>query len=179
MKKKKPDEVLPMDIIYGKDEDFITPERAGKGDYNVTYNKDGKIKSAVPKERYVVKELIKLGHLEAHHEIYGLGFLEIKTAYYAPWNAKRGAWILANWGHGVSVSDVAGIYQNVRRQLGKRGTACIEFALEAEIFGEDPGKVRDFLFKEYSVGEYRGYFGKLVEQMDAERERIFKEKRIY
>lgn len=147
------------------EEHLVTPERLAKGDLHVQYNAKGFIKAALPTDRYVVKRLVKNGLLEYHHEIYGVGFLELRAAFRAPWATRISAVLLEQFGVGVSLSRATEIYQNVCRGLRGRGIEILEYALELENARQD----------KYSVGLYQEHFERLVQLMDEERERIYRE----
>jgi hypothetical protein len=144
------------------EEDLVTPERAAKGDLYITLNAKGKIARAFPIDRSVIKELIRLGVLEDHHNIYGTGFLELEMAFLAPVAVRSGACLLAQWGIGVSGSRATEIYQNVCRGMRGRGIEVVKFAMNGDKSG----------WGKYGAGLYQEHFLRLVELMDSERERI-------
>ena len=156
-------------VAIAADEDLITPERLAKGDLLVSMNGKGMISSAVPLQRFVIKELIRRSVLDHYHEIYGMGFLELRAAFRAPWAVRSCAVLLEQWGKGLSISHATDIYQNVCRGFtGSRGVEVIQFALETEVGVEEPQRV----VARYSNGVYLEFFDKLVGKMDEERERI-------
>lgn len=155
-------------IPIGADEDVVTPERMAKGDLSTTRNAKGKINGAAPHDKYVIDKLLKNGVLEHHHKMHGLGFLELRAAFCAPWAAKSSAILLAQWGAGVSLSRATEIYQNVTKRLLGKGTRVIQYALEVEVAEE--------IGEGYSRAIYQEYFDNLVTYMDEELERIRKER---
>jgi hypothetical protein len=147
------------------DEDLVTPERLKKGDLWVGYNAKDNINKAAVNENTIIKFLVKNDILNHHHEIYGLGFLELQAAFRAPWATRSCAVLLEQWGTGTSVGRATEIYQNVCRGLLGRGLEVVQFALNET-------KLKSSTF---SNGLYQEHFEKLVAVMDAERERIYRE----
>lgn len=156
----------PEQAIWNPAEDLISEERLAKGDLVVTYNGRGKIKSAVPGHRYIIDRLVWGELLDYHHAVYGVGFLELRTAFRAPWATRISAVLLEQFGKGVSLSRATEIYQNVCNGFRGRGQAVVEYALETEV-DSSPDR--------YGVGLYQEHFQRLVELMDQERERIYRE----
>lgn len=157
-------------------EDIITPERAAKGDLKISYNRYGKISDATPIDKFVIRELIRIGVMDKLHEIYGLGFLELRAAFRSPWNVKSGAVMLAQWGKGISTSQAGAIYQNVCRGIKGRGIEVIEYAMECDYTLLEGGRSKCVAL--YDNGLYKEHFEKLIELMDSERERAFEESKI-
>lgn len=143
-------------------QDLITPERLAKGDLHVVLNWRGKVTAAVPMKLSLVKELIRRGVIPYHYEVYGVGFLELRAAFRAPWNVRSSAVLLEQWGIGVSENKASGVYQNVYRRVGAYPISVIEFVLEANKESEDNSK--------HQV--YKDSFEKLVSAMDEERDRL-------
>ncbi len=143
-------------------EDLITKERLAKGDLEVAVNLRGKISRAIPANLTIIKELIRKRVFPYHYEIYGVGFLELRNAFRAPWASRSSAVLLEQWGFGVSNSRADSIYQSVCRQVGVEKMRVVEFVIESP-------KEKDDVEKH---DEYKNCFDKLVEAMDEERERV-------
>lgn len=155
-------------VPISPEEDLLTPERAAKGDLIVKRNGKGYINGAVLIDRLIIKKLVYNGILEYHHEIYGVGFLELRAAFRSPWAARISAILLEQFGKGISISHATEIYQNVCRGIRGRGLEVIQFALEVE---DELGEQ----IRRYDVGLYKEHFERLVGLMDNERERIYNE----
>lgn len=160
--------------IISSDEDLITPERMAKGDLDTEENSKGFIRTAIPKKLFVIDKLIYNGLLEPHHEIYGVGFLELRSAFRAPWAARVSAILMEQFGKGVSISKATEIYQNICRGINSKGIEVIQYALE--IRGNKESETQSLLMR-YEISIYQEYFNKLVSHMDEERERIYREQK--
>lgn len=143
------------------DEDLISPERLAKGDLMVAKNMRGKVCRAIPTNLTLIKELIRRGIFPYHYEIYGVGFLELRAAFRAPWAVRSAAVLMEQWGIGLSNSKADAIYQNVCRQVGIWRTGVIEFVVESSKEHENS--------KHHEM--YQDSFARLVLSMDEERER--------
>lgn len=157
--------MVKKDEFITADEDVITPERLAKGDIFVGKNAKGKISTAAVIDNSIIKALIDRNSLQSHHEIYGLGFLELQAAFRAPWMVKSCAVLLAQWGVGISGSRATEIYQNVCRGMRGRGIEVVQHAMNE----------RADIIVRYPVGLYQEHFDRLVSLMDEERERILNE----
>ena len=165
-----------MGIEISADEDLITPERRKKGDLDVALNLKGKVSRAIPAQLSVIKELIRRGTFPYHYEIYGVGFLELRNAFRAPWASRSSAVLLEQWGVGVSNSKADNIYQAVCRGLGVPRIELIIDTLERVERRKVKGAVG------WKGGERRANrlelqklaFDKLIELMDTEREELIK-----
>lgn len=151
-------------------EDLITPERLAKGDLEVATNTKGKISRAIPSNLTIVKELIRRGVFPYHYEIYGVGFLELRAAFRAPWRIRNSVALLEKEALeqlGIVVSNTRAdeIYQRVWRRLGTRKINIIQYVLEEMKEKE----------KREDHGTYKESFEYLVFYMDEEREKIFME----
>lgn len=148
-------------------EDLVTPERLAKGDIWVKKNLKDKISAAGWIDNSIVKKLVKIEVLQYFHEIYGLGFLELRLAFRAESLEKSFFVLLPAWACGVSGGRAIEIYQNVCRGMLGRGLKVVEFAME-----QNADRIRQF-----DNGLYVEHFDRLVELMDKERERIAAENR--
>ncbi len=146
-------------------EDLITPARLAKGDLAVATNLRGKISRAIPANLTIAKELIRRRVFPYHYEIYGVGFLELRNAFRAPWAVRSSAVLLEQWGVGVSCSKANEVYENVCRRLGLRRIWVIEFVLEQMKDREDAQR-HDM---------YKDCFDHLIEAMDEERSKLQQE----
>lgn len=151
----------------GPNEDLVSPERLAKGDLEVVRNARGKVCRAMPAAEHltIIKELVRRGVMPHHYEIYGVGFLELRTAFRAPWAVRSAAVLLEQWGKGVSVSSAGTIYLNVCKGLNYKRVGVVEHVLEERKEFER----RDF----HDV--YKECFERLIELMDEEREKVNKE----
>lgn len=161
----------PKEEPIGPEEDLVNPFRLAKGDLSIKKNLKGKISYAGVVDKSIAKILLRNGVLQQHHEVYGLGFLELRNAFRHPWMPRSCAVMLEQWGIGASVGNATEIYQNVCRGMRGRGLEVVQYVMENE---EDVAGRRLWAEK-YSNGLYQEHFDRLVELMDAERERIFKE----
>lgn len=151
------------------DDDLITPERLAKGDLEVAKNLKGKINRAVPIQLTIIKELVRRRVFPYHYEIYGVGFLELRNAFRAPWGVRSAAVLLEQWGVGISNSKADSIYQEVCRKIGQERIHVIEFVVEEMNNREEVCKHQD----------YKKSFELLVAAMDEERERLVRELNNY
>lgn len=149
-------------VIWPSTEDLITPERLKKGDVRIKLNARSKISWAAQVDASVVRELIKLEWLERHHEIYGLGYLELRTAFRSPQLEKSCAVLLAQWGKGISNSRAGEIFQNVTRGMTAKGIVVVTHACE-----QHKSKIGN-----YEKGVYQEHFERLAGLMDEERDRV-------
>lgn len=156
-----PNEISP-------NEDLISPHRFAKGDLMVARNMRGKISRAIPANLTLIKELIRRDIFPYHYEIYGVGFLELRTAFRSPWAVRSSAVLLEQWGIGLSNSKADAIYQNVCRSVGIWRTGVIEFVVESS--KEHENKVHHEL--------YRDCFSRLIASMDEEREKAYEASRL-
>lgn len=150
------------------DEDLVNKWRVAQGDLRVALNARGKISHAIPLQLTIIKDLIRRGIFPYHYEIYGVGFLELQSAFRTPMKAKCSAVLLEQWGVGPSSGNAAGIYLNVCKMLGNVRVKKIEFLLEngerRKNFGAVwNGKERR---KEDSLNEFAKHFERLIEIMD-------------
>lgn len=143
-------------------EDLITPERLAKGDLFVTVNLRGKINRAIPANLSIMKELIRRDVFPYHYEVYGVGFLELRHAFFSPLGTRSSAVLLEQWGKGISNGQGMDIFQTVCRKLGRARITVIEFVLteprEKEVMAMHP--------------VYKEAFETLIEIMDEEREKF-------
>lgn len=155
------------------DEDLVNKWRLAKGDLRVAVNARGKISHAVPAKLTIIKDLVRREILPRHYEIYGVGFLELQNAFRAPLKAKCSAVLLEQWGIGVSEGMAAGLYMNVRRQVGTPWVNLIEFLLETMERRKRHVMVKVERRKhEENTHEFTCCFERLVEIMDEEREKL-------
>jgi hypothetical protein len=146
-------------------EDLISPERLAKGDLEVATNMRGKINRAIPANLTIIKELVRRGVWAYHMEIYGVGYIELRNCFRAPWTARSCAVLLEQWGQGVSRGIAGEIYQNVNRKLGKNAIGWIEYVVEEPKEKEDPR----------FHGVWEECFNRLIAAMDEEKKRIEEE----
>jgi hypothetical protein len=149
-------------------ENLVTPERLAKGDLWVKKNLKDRIVLANVLDRSVVEKLVKTEVLQHHHKVYGAGYLDLQRAFRSPWHPRSCAVLLAQWGIGTSLGEATEVYQNVCRGMLGRGIEIVEFAMESSDTVVN--------LRKYSNGLYQEHFDRLVELMDKERERVFKEK---
>lgn len=160
--------VIPPEFVpISPEEDLVTPEREAKGDLETQRNMKGKISRAIVTDRAIIKRLVHLEWLEHHHEVYGMGFLELRLAFRSPWLERCYMALIQQWG--INNSNAGEIYQNVCRGMRGRGIQVVEHALE---------NTYEALTK-YDKGLYQEHFDRLVLLMDEERERIKREKEKY
>jgi hypothetical protein len=146
-------------------EDLIPKERLAKGDLTVSYNMRGKINRAIPASLTIIKELVRRGIIPYHHEIYAVGFSELRAAFRAPWAVRSSAVLLEQWGIGLSASKADSIYQHVCRKIGIWRGGVIEFIVETDKSHENKNH----------HALYNDCLSRLVEAMDEEREKAKEE----
>jgi hypothetical protein len=171
-----------VDEGISPDEDLINPWRRAKGDLLVVVNGRGKVSHAIPSNLTIIKELIRREVLPYHYEIYGVGFLELQSAFRTPFRAKCSSVLLEQWGVGASAGRAAAIYLNVCRALGDKKISRIEFVLETRDRRVSKKKFAGDLRRERrtedAITEFCGCFERLIELMDKEKEELKKETQV-
>jgi hypothetical protein len=152
-----------------QDEDLVTEARLAKGDLLVVKNWRGRVIHAIPKNLTIIKELIRRRVFPHHYEVYGIGFMELRNAFRAPWAVRSSAVLMEQWGIGVSNSKATEIYQHVCRELGNRRIDIIEFVVEASMDRLDQRK----------LDLWKDSFERLIATMDEERELALRELNKY
>lgn len=153
-------------------ESLITPERLAKGDLEVAINGRGMIVRAIPIRLTIVKDLIKSRKFPNHFEIYGIGFLEMKAAYLAPFRARSSvAYLdkaaLEQLGINTTPTETVELYRYVNRAMGVAKTNVIQWIVETEE-RRNPKNNKQFLKERRTdqVENYKICFEKLVNVMD-------------
>lgn len=141
------------------DEDLVNEWRRAKGDLEVAKNGKGNICLAIPANLTIVKELVRRRIFPYHYEIYGVGFLELRSAFRSPWAFRKMTGLVEQLGRGLSNSETEALYEIVCRRVGLRYIQVIEFVLEQPKEKEE--KDHHNLYKES--------FDKLVTSMDEAR----------
>jgi len=156
------------------DEDLVNKWRLAKGDLIVAVNGRGKISHAIPATLTILKDYIRKGVFPYHYEIYGVGFLELQSAFRTPMKAKCSSVLLEQWGIGESSGYAAGFYLNVRKAIGTYRAGLLGMTLE----NTERRKRRISVIKErrntLRAEEIADCFERLIEIMDEERNRISK-----
>lgn len=163
------------------DEDLVNEFRLAKGDLMVVVNGRGKISHAIPAGLTIMKDLVRRGVFPYHYEIYGVGFLELQSAFRTPLRAKCSSVLLEQWGVGVSAGRAAGLYIDICKGLGNRRVGMLEFVLEnrerRNLRNAKLAEAIEERRKDFSDGveQMAECFERLVEIMDAEKERVLNE----
>ena len=161
------------------EEDLINKWRLAKGDLIVVVNGKGKISHAIPSSLTIMKDFIRRGVFPYHYEIYGMGFLELQSAFRTPFKAKCSSVLLEQWGIGASAGKAATLYIDIGKILGNRRMRLIEFVLETRerrnLKNSGIVAIKKERRKEDSIEDFAGCFEQLIEIMDKEKEKLLEE----
>lgn len=161
-------------------EDLITPERRAKGDLQVAYNRRGKVSQAIPVNLTIVKELIRCKRFPHYYEIYGIGLLELRAAFLAPWRARNSVALLESdaleqLGIRVGDSGATEMYHFLCKNFGMKNINIIQWVVESP--ERRSARLRVGVLKERRhdrLDLFCNCFDLLVQLMDDERDRISK-----
>lgn len=156
------------------DEDLVNKWRLAQGDLLVAVNGRGKISHAIPARLTIMKELIRKEQFPYHYEIYGMGFLELQNAFRSPMAAKCSSVMLEQFGIGASSGNASGLYLNACRLLGNKRVGQLEFLLGTMERRKKTLEVFKGIERrtEENMNEFSKCFERLIEIMDAEKERL-------
>lgn len=151
-----------MSEWLGPDVDLVNRWRLAKGDLESAKNERKKVCLAVPLQLTIVKELVRRGIFPYHYEIYGVGFLELRSAFRSPWACRKMTGLVEQLGRGLSNSQVEAIYEIVCKKVGIERIQVVEFVLEQNKELEHK--------KDHNL--YRDSFDRLVIAMDEARKEV-------
>lgn len=133
-----------IDITEWLDEDIdrVNRFRLAQGDLEVAKNSKKKICVAIPNSLTIVKHLVSKGIFPYHYEIYGVGFLELRSAFRSPWAFRKMTGLVEHLGRGLSNSQVEVIYEKVCKKTGLDHILVVEYLMDTmapkDMIGQDP-----------------------------------------
>lgn len=153
-------------------ENLITPERLAKGDLEVSHNGKGMIHRAIPMNLTIIKELIRRRAFPHHFEIYGIGYLEMRASYLAPFRARGSVALLEKealeqLGINVNPTQTSELYRFVQKNLGVDRCKMVQWVVESEERRKPKKNQPAFVEKRVSkVDLYKNCFERLAKCMD-------------
>lgn len=135
------------------------------------HDSTGRVARVHVEDMTVLGRLVERRILEVHHASYGLGFMELRHAFFHRLEYKSNSAILDRMDGGGKPSETAGeMYERVCRMARRDRTQIVEWACTKLFCDNNYGR--------FTMRVYRDAFERLVESMDATRADMQEEQRV-